>query len=100
MIQKLDAKSRGIKNLYHVGRELDIPVADLRNAELEYERPTGSPTKVLIEMLHTKDNLSLRKFVTVLQEVGRNDIAHGICNFYMHDRFSNAATQLIRESDV
>ena len=100
MIQKLDARSRGIKNWYHVGRELDIPVAVLKDAELEYERPAGSATKALIEKLHTKYNLSLRKFVTVLQEIEWNDIAHSICNFYIHHRFSNATTQLIQESDV
>ena len=82
LIQKLDGRSRGISDWYHVGRKLGVPVEDLKNAEIEYNFSTGSPTKVLIEVLRTKYNLNLRKFLTALQEVGRNDIAKDICVFY------------------
>ena len=97
LILKLDAITRGISNWYHVGRKFNVPEEDLKSAELEY-RSTGSPTKVLINILHTKYSVTLRKFVTVLQEIGRNDIADGICLFYKKvkflttDRFKSSST--------
>ena len=82
IIKKLDANERGLKNWRDVACKFNIPEEDLDSAELEYHRPAGSPTKALLNILHTKYSVTLQRFVTVLQEIERNDIAHIICHCY------------------
>ena len=82
IIKKLDANERGLKNWRDVACKFNIPEEDLDSAELEYHRPAGSPTKALLNILHTKYSVTLQRFVTVLQEIERNDIAHIICHYY------------------
>ena len=82
LIKKLDCRSKGVSYWYDVGRKFDIPDEDLEQVELEYER-RGSPMKGVIDILHTKHSTKLRRLVKVLLELERNDIADGICDFYI-----------------
>lgn len=94
----LDTRTRGISNWYDVGRHLGVPVKEMNSLEMEYNHHTGSPAKVLIEILRTKYCLQLQEFVRALQEVGRNDIAKEICSSYekneylKNDRFTSSST--------
>lgn len=97
-ICRLDTRTRGISDWYNVGRHLGVSGKDIKPLEMEYNRPEGSPAKLLTEILHTKYCLKLREFVIALQKVGRNDIAKEICSFYQkneyltNDRFTSSST--------
>ena len=90
-IKKLDATKRGLKNWHDVGCKFNVPEEDLDSAELEYHRPAGSPTKALLNILHTKYNVTLQRFVT--EEIERNDIAHIICHYYKIHKLTTNRSQ-------
>jgi len=92
-IKKLDATKRGVKNWRDVGCKFNVPEEDLDSAELDYNRQAGSPTKTLLNILHTKYNVTLQRFVTVLQEIERNDIAHIICHYYKIHKLTTKRSQ-------
>lgn len=49
----------------------------------EDAREGGSPTTLLLSLLRTWENVVLlRKFVQVLHDVGRHDVANPILEFY------------------
>jgi len=93
IIKKLDATKRGVKNWRDVGCKFMVPEEDLDSAELEYNRPAGSPTKALLNILHTKYSVTLQRFATVLQEIERNDIAHIICHYYKKHKLTTNRSQ-------
>ena len=90
VILKLDAKCpRTVKNWFDVGRKLGISPDDLNMIKREDDRQGGSPTKELLEKLLTQETVpTLRKFVAVLQEIGRHDIANGICEWYKNNNLN------------
>ena len=81
LIKKLDHTPRGLNNWRDVGRKFGLRDGDLDDLELEY-KSGGSPVKVLTNLLYARYCTTLRTFVKVLQELGRKDIADGICLFY------------------
>ena len=94
IICALDAKGSCRKGWYHVGRKLEIPKSVLNRVKREDLREGGSPTNVLLSILVTQENVvSLRKFVQVLCDIGRNDISRKIFNYY-HEK------QTVSESSV
>lgn len=82
-IKKLDAKRYPCKNWYHVGRKLGVSNDDLDEMRRDDDWQGGSPTRSLLSMLGTAENVvSLRAFVQVLHDLKRNDIANGIFAIY------------------
>ena len=77
----LDGNSPGVKNWRHLAQNFDVStrVAEVINQELY--RPNGSPIIALIEKLGAM-NVSLRRFVDVLEEIERYDVADDIYNWY------------------
>ena len=82
-IKGLDAKLPHCKTWFDVGRKLGVPVEVLNLIKREDDREGGSPTTHLLSHLRNfEDVVTLRKFVTVLHELRRNDIANAILEFY------------------
>ena len=89
-IKKLDAKKYPCKNWYHVGRKLGVSNDDLDEMKRDDDRQGGSPTRSLLSVLCTAQNvLSLRAFVQVLHDLKRNDIANGIFAIYQSQVANN-----------
>lgn len=83
IICALDAKGPCCKGWYHVGRKLKISKSVLNLLRREDLREGGSPTSGLLSKLATQENVvSLRKFVQVLRDIGRNDISRKIFDYY------------------
>ena len=80
MVKKLDIEKRGQANWYDVGIKFKIPRDDLESFCLEYKKDGGSPTNCVLETLETRgeEEPTVKDFVTVLQDLGRNDI---ICSW-------------------
>ena len=92
-INKLDAKQPWLKNWYDVGRKLRVSIDDLNLIKREDDRQGGTPTTSLISELCTwEDVISLRKFVQVLHDLKRNDIANPIIEFYRQAANTNDTT--------
>lgn len=88
LIKRLDCRSRGLSNWHDIGRKFNVPVEDLEQLELEYQRTAGSPMKGLLDILHTKHSTNLQGLVMVLLKLERKDIADGICSFYVRTQGS------------
>ena len=83
LIQKLDVNRRCLKNWWHVGRMLGISDSELQNVKQEENREGGSPTKCLLGLLSTLENVvSLREFVKTTHKLKRHDICNAIYEFY------------------
>ena len=85
LIQKLDVNRRCVKNWWDVGRKLEISDSELRNVKQEENREGGSPTRCLLGILNTWENIiSLRKFMEITHELKRHDICSAIYEFYQN----------------
>lgn len=83
LIENLDAKRSYTKNWWDVGRMLGISVSELGKVKQEENREGGSPTKCLLGILSTWENVvSLRKFVETTHKLRRHDICNVIYEFY------------------
>jgi len=83
IICALDARRRCCKGWYDVGRKLKISKSVLDRVKREDLREDGSPSNVLLSILGTQENVvTLRKFVQVLRDIGRNDISRKIFDYY------------------
>ena len=81
LIKKLDIEKRGQANWYDVGMKYIVPLDDLETLRLEYKKEgCGSPTNCLLGILETRgeDEPTVKDFVGVLRDLGRNDI---ICSW-------------------
>lgn len=78
LVKKLDIQKRGQANWYNVGIKYTILTEDLETFDLEYKKDGGSPTKCLVGVLETRgqDEPTVKDFVKVLRDLGRNDIIH------------------------
>ena len=84
IIMKLDVEWRpGIKGWYRVGEEFGVGELTLNVLTLECERPAGSPTNELLNILDAWWRTPLRDFIDVLcrPEVAQHDLAWNICNW-------------------
>ena len=87
IICALDARGPCCKGWYDVGRKLKISKSVLNVVKREDLREGGSPTAGLLSILATQENVvSLRNFVQVLRDVGRNDIARKIFGYYRENQ--------------
>ncbi|XP_068694563.1 uncharacterized protein [Montipora foliosa] len=91
----LDANQPLSKNWYHVGRKLGVSRSDLDLVKREDGREGGSPTNVLLSVLRAKDNISLRAFVKATHDIGRNDIANNIIEFYRSQQGNSETTSTV-----
>ena len=82
LTDSLDVTQRCVKNWWDVGRTLGIPVSELRSVKQEYKREDGSPTKCLLEILRTRNVVSLRTFVETTHKLNRHDICKAIYEVY------------------
>ena len=83
VIRALDAGKSPVKTWYDFGRKLGIPVSDLDMGGREDLREGGRPSKVLLSMLGTWENVvSLRTFVQVLRDIGRGEIVRMLFDYY------------------
>ena len=83
IICALDAKRSCSKGWYDVGRKLEISRSVLHQVKREDNREGGSPTNGLLDILGAQENVvSLRKFVQVLRDIGRNDISRKLFDYY------------------
>ncbi|KAL9987793.1 hypothetical protein ACROYT_G002155 [Oculina patagonica] len=84
-ILKLDITSTGVKNWRHVACKFNVSNLDFQMMEQEGScSPPRSPTRALIEKLCTL-NVSLKRFVDVLQELQRHDVANDILIWYREE---------------
>ena len=82
LIQKLDVNRRCVKNWWDIGRKLEISDSELRNVKQEENREGESPTRCLLVILSTKENIiSLRKFIEITHELKWHDISMQSTNF-------------------
>ena len=94
IICALDAKRSCCKGWYDVGRKLKVSQLELDLVKSEDHREGGSPTRGLLSILGTRENVvSLREFVQVLGDIGRNDISKNLFDYY-HEK------QTVSESPV
>ena len=80
-VLKLDVISIFNNNWKHVADRFGVPKLHVQILDQEYAKSGGSPTRALIEKLCT-NNVSLKKFVDVLQEIGRHDVAGDILKWF------------------
>lgn len=89
-IKALDANLPPSKNWWDVGRKIGVPVTQLELIKREDSREGGSPTTHLLSTLRTWENVvSLRRFVQVLHDLERHDIANPILDFYKSQSSNN-----------
>ncbi|XP_029198350.2 uncharacterized protein LOC114963339 isoform X2 [Acropora millepora] len=95
IICALDARTPCCKDWYDVGRKLEVPASRLDMVRREDHREGGRPTKALLTILGTwEDVVSLRAFVQVLGELGRNDITRKLFDYY------DTGKQIVSENPV
>ena len=95
IIFALDAKKTCCKDWYDVGRKLGVSPSDLDMVKREDHREGGRPTKCLLTILGTWQNVvSLRTFVQVLGDIGRNDITRKLFDYYGNEN------QIVSENPV
>lgn len=91
----LDARTPCCKDWYDVGRKLEVPASRLDMVRREDHREDGRPTKALLTILGTREDVvSLRAFVQVLGELGRNDITRKLFDYY------DTGKQIVSENPV
>lgn len=81
-ILKLDITLTGVKNWRHVACQFNVSNFDVQLIEQDGR----SPTRVLIDKLCTQI-VSLKRFVDVLQELERHDVANDILKWYRENSF-------------
>ena len=95
IICALDARRACLKDWYDVGRKLEVPASKLDMVGREDHRQGGRPTKILLSILGTWENVvSLREFVQVLSDIGRNDITRKLFDYYDNGK------QIVSENPV
>ena len=83
LTHKLDVNRPCHRNWWDVGRMLGISDSELQILKQEYNREGGSPTKCLLGVLSTSENvIFLRTFVETTHKLNRHDICNAVYEVY------------------